>query len=69
MSSKENLVVEGVARFTSFKIAPCTCKSEYQDAKYGKGMRVFTGRFPSGKLSGWRCTVCGKTISLGGEQR
>jgi hypothetical protein len=35
-------------------IAPCTCKSEFQDATYGKGMRVKNnGR---GLV---RCTVCG----------
>jgi hypothetical protein len=65
MSNMENLVVGSAA---GFKIAPCSCRSEYQDTKYGKGMRVFTGRFPSGKLSGWRCTVCGKTVSLDGKE-
>jgi hypothetical protein len=40
------------------RTVPCTCKSEYQDRKYGHGMRVVT---TSGK-SGYRqhCTVCGK---------
>lgn len=37
------------------KIMACKCKHEYQDQKYGKGMRVQNpckeGRF--------RCTVCG----------
>jgi len=45
------------------KIAPCTCRHEYQDEKYGKGMRVFNPRMPSGKLGGWRCTVCGRETS------
>lgn len=38
-------------------IAKCdsNCKSEYQDAKYGKGNRV-KNRTKEGK---WRCTVCG----------
>jgi hypothetical protein len=47
-----------------YKIAPCTCSHEYQDQKYGKGMRVFTPKMPSGKLSGWRCTVCKREIPV-----
>ena len=37
------------------KILPCGCEHEYQDKKYGKGMRVhnFTA-----KTETWRCTVC-----------
>jgi hypothetical protein len=46
-----------------YKIAPCNCKHEYQDEKYGKGMRVFTPKMPSGKLAGWRCTVCKREIA------
>lgn len=42
------------------KIAKCTCKHEFQDATYGKGMRVFN---PAGdKQSGGRCSVCGNCI-------
>jgi len=37
-------------------IGRCFCKSEYQDEKYGKGMRVMN-RMDDGKV---RCTVCGK---------
>jgi hypothetical protein len=37
-------------------IAKCTCKSEFQDQLYGKGMRYFN-RTEDGK--GGRCTVCG----------
>lgn len=37
------------------KIAPCTCKSEYQDKLYGKGMRVHNH---GDKLDTWTCTVC-----------
>lgn len=40
-------------------IAKCTCKSEFQDSLYGKGMRVFN-RTEDGK--GGRCTVCGSCI-------
>lgn len=36
---------------------PCDCKSEYQDSKYGKGVRIHTvGK--EGKS--FICTVCGK---------
>jgi hypothetical protein len=37
-------------------IGRCFCKSEYQDQKYGPGMRVMN-RMEDGKV---RCTVCGK---------
>ena len=37
-------------------ISRCLCKSEYQDQKYGPGMRVMN-RLENGKM---RCTVCGK---------
>ena len=37
-------------------IGRCFCKSEYQDKKYGQGMRVMN-RTENGKV---RCTVCGK---------
>lgn len=36
-------------------IEKCTCHSEYQDQKYGKGNRVYNVG-PKGKT----CTVCGK---------
>ncbi len=43
------------------KLLPCvaaetTCKSPYQDEKYGKGKRAHN---PSG--DGFRCTVCGRS--------
>jgi hypothetical protein len=42
------------------KIVKCTCKHEFQDETYGKGMRVYN---PAGdKQSGGRCTVCGAVI-------
>jgi hypothetical protein len=37
-------------------IGRCFCKSEYQDKKYGQGLRVMN-RMENGKM---RCTVCGK---------
>jgi len=37
------------------KILKCTCKSDYQDKKYGKGNRVHNI-----KNEGCRCTVCGE---------
>ncbi len=37
-------------------IKSCTCKNEYQDTKYGKGMRVANTK----KDGNVRCTVCGK---------
>ena len=36
-------------------IAKCDCINEYQDKLYGKGMRAKNSR-----VSGLRCTVCGK---------
>lgn len=43
-------------------ILQCTCTHEFQDATYGKGMRVFneTGK---DQQAGYRCTVCGNTIT------
>jgi hypothetical protein len=38
------------------KLMRCECKHEYQDKRYGMGMRVHTPK----KTAGWRCTVCGK---------
>ena len=39
-------------------ITTCNCEHEYQDKKYGKGMRVHneTNKVPTT----YRCTVCGK---------
>lgn len=45
------------------KIAKCTCKSEYQDAKYGHGMRVHNlgkGKEKAGRKA--KCTVCGNKV-------
>lgn len=36
----------------------CTCKHEYQDKKYGRGLRVYnTFKAKNGNMRG-RCTVC-----------
>lgn len=37
------------------KVMKCKCEHEYQDAKYGKGNRVFNKMKKDG---GWKCTVC-----------
>lgn len=43
----------------------CTCKNEYQDAKYGKGMRIMNhtekGKTPTSTT--WRCTVCKREVT------
>lgn len=41
-------------------IKSCTCNHEFQDARYGKGMRVFNYQPGKGKV---RCSVCG-TVKL-----
>lgn len=44
------------------KTQKCQCKSEYQDHKYGKGIRVMNSLQKPAKpnaILGWRCTVCG----------
>jgi len=41
---------------------PCNCVSEFQDERYGRGIRVFNERIAGNKNIGWRCTVCGKEI-------
>lgn len=40
----------------STKILRCNCKNEYQDERYGLGMRVFNPR----KDKTYACTVCGR---------
>lgn len=46
------------------RIASCTCKSKFQDDRYGIGKRVINTKRDPGK--GGTCTVCGKSVS-GGE--
>jgi len=45
-------------------IMPCGCNHEYQDKRYGKGMRIHNEapKKPTG-AGGWVCTVCGKAKS------
>ncbi len=42
-------------------VQSCTCKHEFQDQKYGKGMRVMN-HAPAKNVqpSRYRCTVCKK---------
>ena len=47
------------------EVKKCTCKNEYQDKKYGEGMRVknSTKGFDETREESsiaYRCTVCGK---------
>jgi hypothetical protein len=40
-------------------IIKCKCEHEYQDAKYGAGLRVHHyAPSANSKNGGWRCTVC-----------
>lgn len=41
-------------------IKECTCKSEFQDQRYGKGMRVHNEGKGGVGFDDFRCTVCGK---------
>jgi hypothetical protein len=42
------------------KLLKCACRSEYQDQKYGLGVRVMNMLQKAGKtLNSCRCTVCG----------
>lgn len=43
-------------------ILRCSCKNEYQDEKYGTGMRVHNRTTKDGI---WRCTVCDTNNSSG----
>jgi len=45
------------------EIFPCTCKSEYQDKRYGRGLRVHNEAKSSKAAGVGRCTVCGKMNS------
>lgn len=54
------------------KVMKCNCQHEFQDQKYGKGMRMFKiveadkGRFGVSKQE--RCTVCfSRPYALGGH--
>ena len=43
-------------------IKPCSCKSEYQDSVYGKGMRAKNSVGGKNGAGSFRCTVCGKVV-------
>lgn len=43
------------------KVMMCSCKHEFQDQQYGKGMCLFNG-IGKDQKSGYRCTVCGKEV-------
>lgn len=45
------------------KVFPCTCKHEFQDKEYGKGMRLHN-LSESSKKKEAHCTVCGKVRNL-----
>lgn len=45
-------------------VRSCSCKNEFQDEKYGKGMRL-----KNKTTSGFRCTVCGTTDSANGSTK
>lgn len=56
------------------KILGCSCKHEYQDRKYGVGMRVHNpapkiGKDGAGKVTGFRCTVCANAKVRGGDAK
>jgi hypothetical protein len=38
----------------------CNCKSDYQDQKYGKDVRVANPVQKKGEVQPYRCTVCAK---------
>ena len=39
-------------------IKPCTCKSEFQDKRYGRGMRLHTVATSPNAIPKERCTIC-----------
>lgn len=45
------------------KIAKCNCASDYQDKRYGQGMRVHNPMRKKTPIAPqeYRCTVCGAT--------
>lgn len=48
------------------KIIKCNCKSDFQDERYGKSMRVYNVGEKSGKCT---CTVCGNVIKQTPEKK
>jgi len=51
-----------------FVIRSCSCRSDYQDRAYGKGLRVHTKGSVKTRATAYvpRCTVCGTPKSEGG---
>lgn len=47
------------------KILACKCNHEYQDRKYGNGMRIHNFAPKAQQGGGYRCTVCGNVKSSG----
>lgn len=43
----------------------CNCVSNFQDETYGRRMRLFNSMGKDNKVSGYRCTVCGKELRNG----
>jgi hypothetical protein len=43
------------------------CRSAYQDARYGMGMRVYNEKFTKQRMLVGTCTVCGVEKHLTGE--
>lgn len=51
------------------EIFQCSCKNEFQDKTYGKGNRVMNPMGKADKISGYRCTVCGKEYRVSDAKR
>lgn len=43
-------------------ITPCVCQHEYQDSKYGQGMRVHNISQKKGEEEKHTCTACGRSF-------
>lgn len=50
------------------KVMQCSCKHDFQDQQYGKGMRLFN-EIGKGGNDGYRCTVCGREDKGGGSTK
>jgi hypothetical protein len=61
--ARPKIVEEKVKGQVMGKIIACSCKSEYQDSKYGKGRRWYNQRQGDKKKSQYTCTVCGSSVS------
>lgn len=42
---------------TGTNVTNCSCKNEYQDKRYGKGLRLHNAT--QNAANKWRCTACG----------